>query len=54
MKLPELVFICDFLFENYTTDLQDKAQSYHWASQQVTIHHVVSCFNDKIKVEHVS
>jgi len=49
----EFVVTCDFS-ENYRVVLQDEAQSYHWASQQVTIHPFVIYFKEENKIEHAS
>lgn len=53
LKESEFVVTCDFS-ENYSIVLQDEAQSYHWTSQQVTIHPFVIYFKEENKVQHVS
>lgn len=53
LKESEFVVICDFS-ENYSIVLQDEAQSYHWASQHVTIHPFVIYFKEQNKIENVS
>lgn len=49
----EFVVVCDFS-ENYSIVLQDEAQSYHWTSQQVTIHPFVVYYKQEDEIEHVS
>lgn len=49
----EFVVTCDFS-ENYSIVLQDEAQSYHWTSQQITIHPFVIYYKQEDKIEHVS
>lgn len=49
----EFIVTCDFS-ENYSIVLQDEAQSYHWTSQQVTIHPFVIYYRKDGKTEHVS
>ncbi|GBN46744.1 hypothetical protein AVEN_184302-1 [Araneus ventricosus] len=53
LKESEFLVTCDFS-GNYSIVLQDEAQSYHWTSQQVTIHPFVIYFKQENKVEHVS
>lgn len=49
----EFVVTCDFS-ENYSIVLQDEAQSYHWTSQQITIHPFVIYYKQEDNIEHLS
>lgn len=53
LKESEFTITCDFS-QNYSIVLQDEAQSYHWISQQITIHPFVIYFKRKNKIEHVN
>lgn len=53
LKESEFVVNLDFS-ENYKIVIQDEAQSYHWASEQVTIHLFVVYYREDDKIKHLS
>lgn len=53
LKESEFVVNLDFS-ENYNIVVQDEAQSYHWASEHVTIHPFVIYYREDDKIKHSS
>lgn len=53
LRDSEFVVTCDFS-ENYSIVLQDEAQSYHWTSQQITLHPFVIYYKREEKIKHMS
>ena len=53
LELGQNVVIGDSA-ENYSFDVQDASQSFHWNNMQVTIHPFVCYYKSRGKLEHIS